>query len=59
VEHHLFLLTLGNKLALAPIGDQVHRVLDLGTGTGHWAIDFAEEHPEAEASRLTIEIDPG
>jgi cyclopropane fatty-acyl-phospholipid synthase-like methyltransferase len=24
------------------------RVLDLGTGTGIWAIDFADEHPSAE-----------
>jgi methylase of polypeptide subunit release factors len=23
-------------------------VLDIGTGTGIWAIDFADEHPEAE-----------
>jgi methylase of polypeptide subunit release factors len=48
LEHHLFFLTFGGKLALAPVGDQLHRVLDVGTGTGHWAIDFAEEHPEAE-----------
>lgn len=48
LEHHIFLLTLGGKLALAPVGDQVHRVLDVGTGTGDWAIDFAEEHPESE-----------
>lgn len=48
LEHHLFLLTFGGKLVLAPVGDQLHRVLDVGTGTGDWAIDFAEEHPESE-----------
>ena len=48
LEHHLFLLTFDGKLALAPVGNQVHRVLDVGTGTGHWAIDFAEDHPESE-----------
>ena len=47
-EHHLFFLTFGSKLALAPVRDQLYRVLDVGTGTGHWAIDFAEEHPKAE-----------
>jgi ubiquinone/menaquinone biosynthesis C-methylase UbiE len=26
----------------------VNHVLDLGTGTGIWAMDFADEHPEAE-----------
>lgn len=23
-------------------------VIDIGTGTGIWAIDFADEHPESE-----------
>jgi ubiquinone/menaquinone biosynthesis C-methylase UbiE len=48
LEHHLFLLTFGGKLALAPVGNQLHRVLDVGTGTGYWAIDFAEDHPESQ-----------
>lgn len=45
------LLTLHEKLGLAPPNDQdfrVKRVLDVGTGTGLWAIDFADEHPDAE-----------
>jgi ubiquinone/menaquinone biosynthesis C-methylase UbiE len=29
-------------------GSKVKRVLDVGTGTGIWAIDFGDEHPEAE-----------
>jgi methylase of polypeptide subunit release factors len=46
----LFGLTLGGKLFKAPIPKekQLHRVLDVGTGTGIWAIDFADEHPESE-----------
>lgn len=42
LQHHMYYLTLGGKLYIAPIPeDQVlHRVLDLGTGTGIWAIDF-------------------
>ncbi|KAM5367095.1 hypothetical protein ACJA88_011675 [Fusarium oxysporum] len=28
--------------------DKLKRVLDVGTGTGIWAIDFADEHPDAE-----------
>ncbi|KAF5674119.1 demethylmenaquinone methyltransferase [Fusarium circinatum] len=40
--HHIYRLVLGGNLFLAPIGDKVKRVLDLGTGTGIWAMDFAE-----------------
>lgn len=46
--HHIYRLVLGGKLYLAPIGDSPNRVLDLGTGTGIWAMDFADEHPSAE-----------
>ncbi|KAK2667039.1 hypothetical protein RAB80_017460 [Fusarium oxysporum f. sp. vasinfectum] len=51
LQHHLFLLTFDNKLGLAPPnlpGSNVERVLDVGTGTGIWAIGFADDHPEAE-----------
>ncbi|OIW29299.1 S-adenosyl-L-methionine-dependent methyltransferase [Coniochaeta ligniaria NRRL 30616] len=51
LQHHLFLLTLEGKLGLAPPNDQdakVNRVLDVGTGTGIWAMDYGDEHPDAE-----------
>jgi ubiquinone/menaquinone biosynthesis C-methylase UbiE len=37
-------LTFNTKLFTAPIPkeQQLHRVLDVGTGTGIWAIDFGE-----------------
>lgn len=40
--HHIYNLTLRGELHLAPVGKDIQRVLDLGTGTGIWAIDFAE-----------------
>ncbi|CAH0024719.1 unnamed protein product [Clonostachys rhizophaga] len=43
--HHIYSLMLDGRLFLAPIGDHPQRVLDLGTGTGIWAIDFAETPP--------------
>ncbi|KAJ1324236.1 methyltransferase domain-containing protein [Microdochium nivale] len=49
LSHQTFLLLLENKLFLAPLQkDKVRRVLDLCTGTGMWANDFADEFPAAE-----------
>lgn len=46
-HHHLWRLMVDGPLFRAPIGPQPQRVLDLGTGTGIWAIDFADEYPSA------------
>ncbi|RMJ09508.1 hypothetical protein CDV36_010849 [Fusarium kuroshium] len=46
--HHLYCMALGGELYLAPISENPQRVLDLGTGTGIWAIDFADQFPSAE-----------
>ncbi|USW48333.1 Putative S-adenosyl-L-methionine-dependent methyltransferase [Septoria linicola] len=48
LQHEMFLYTFGNKLYQSPLGKDVRNVLDIGTGTGIWAIDFADERPEAE-----------
>ncbi|KPM40552.1 hypothetical protein AK830_g5992 [Neonectria ditissima] len=46
--HNGLLMLLDDKLFLAPIGKNPGKVLDVGTGTGVWAIDFADQYPEAE-----------
>ncbi|KAF4777492.1 hypothetical protein HER10_EVM0002621 [Colletotrichum scovillei] len=58
LQHNLYLLTLDYKLGLAPPNEnnKAQRVLDIGTGTGLWAIDFGDEHPEAEV--LGIDLTP-
>jgi ubiquinone/menaquinone biosynthesis C-methylase UbiE len=40
LQHQLMLLTLNTKLHLAPVDMNIHNVLDVGTGTGRWAIEF-------------------
>ncbi|RTE78702.1 hypothetical protein BHE90_006787 [Fusarium euwallaceae] len=46
--HNGLLMALDDKLFFAPIGDHPGRVLDVGTGTGIWAIDFGDQFPETE-----------
>ncbi|KAH0846300.1 putative methyltransferase [Fonsecaea pedrosoi] len=48
LHHALMLWLLDSHLHYAPIGSEPQRVLDLGTGTGNWAVDFADLYPTAE-----------
>jgi methylase of polypeptide subunit release factors len=46
--HHIYNMLLGGKLYLAPLEeDKIQRILDIGTGTGIWAIEMAEQFPQA------------
>ncbi|GES59703.1 methyltransferase [Aspergillus terreus] len=47
LSHHIYRMLLEGELNRAPVKNPA-RVLDIGTGTGIWAIDFADEHPESE-----------
>jgi ubiquinone/menaquinone biosynthesis C-methylase UbiE len=46
LENQLFLMLLGGKLHLAPLKSP-QRILDLGTGTGIWAVEIADQYPSA------------
>ncbi|KAL6408436.1 hypothetical protein AUP68_08293 [Ilyonectria robusta] len=49
INHHVQTLGLDGKLFLAPLDEnKIKTVVDIGTGTGIWAIDFADEYPGAE-----------
>ncbi|KAL8836587.1 MAG: hypothetical protein Q9176_006224 [Flavoplaca citrina] len=48
IAHHAWRLALNNKLYLAPIQKNPERILDVGTGTGIWAIEMAELFPNAQ-----------
>ena len=52
-------MTLNNTISFAPI-ETPSAVLDVGTGTGIWAIDFADANPQAEVVGIDISpIQPG
>ncbi|DAA74133.1 TPA_exp: Uncharacterized protein A8136_3631 [Trichophyton benhamiae CBS 112371] len=48
MQHAVFLRSLDGRLCLSPIKQDIQNVLDVGTGTGVWALDFADEHPSAQ-----------
>jgi SAM-dependent methyltransferase len=54
--HELFRIVLGGKLYQSPIGENVQNVLDVGCGTGIWAIDMADLHPSAEV--VGVDLSP-
>ena len=48
LQYHAFRLGMNDKLYQAPVPENATAILDLGTGTGIWAIDCADKHPDAE-----------
>lgn len=46
--HQAFLLVLEGKLTLSWIPPTATRILDIGTGSGDWAIAMSEKFPDAE-----------
>ncbi|KAK4447236.1 S-adenosyl-L-methionine-dependent methyltransferase [Podospora aff. communis PSN243] len=48
ISHHMNLLIFDGKIFQAPLDKGIKKALDIGTGTGNWAFDFADEFPECE-----------
>ncbi|KAF9769135.1 hypothetical protein IL306_013497 [Fusarium sp. DS 682] len=56
LQHDLFLLTFDERLHVAPLPETLNRAFDAGCGTGIWAIEFADEHPECEV--IGVDLSP-
>jgi SAM-dependent methyltransferase len=56
LQHSKYALLLGDRHFLAPIGSEPQEILDLGTGTGIWALDMADMFPSARV--LGVDIAP-
>ncbi|KAM0208259.1 hypothetical protein ACHAPQ_009021 [Fusarium lateritium] len=48
INHHVLILLYDGKLCKAPVKHDIQTAVDIGTGTGIWAMDFADEFPNAK-----------
>ncbi|KAI5842829.1 S-adenosyl-L-methionine-dependent methyltransferase [Tricharina praecox] len=56
MNHEMFMLLWNGGLHKAPITENPHNILDVGTGTGIWAVDIAEKFPSAEV--VGVDLSP-
>jgi len=56
LQHHLLMMTFGPDLSVCGAEKKagVHRVLDVGTGTGIWSIDYGDAHPETIVTGIDV-----
>ncbi|KAI5844349.1 S-adenosyl-L-methionine-dependent methyltransferase [Tricharina praecox] len=54
--HHIYSMMLRGRLHLAPIPKDASRILDIGTGTGIWAIDMGDSFPAAQV--IGVDLSP-
>lgn len=57
MQHHIFGIALKGELFLAPLPkENLFDVVDVGCGTGIWAMDVADAHPQANV--LGFDLSP-
>lgn len=54
MQHEIFVRALKGRLTTTRLPASTRRILDLGTGPGHWAIAMAQQYPRAEVVGLDI-----
>jgi len=54
MKHHMWRLVLEGALHLSPIGEHPQKILDIGTGSGIWAMQTADAYPSAEVIGFDI-----
>ncbi|PBP23462.1 methyltransferase domain-containing protein [Diplocarpon rosae] len=56
MKHAMMVNLLGGRLHFAPIGENPQNILDMGTGTGIWAIEMGDLYPGANI--LGVDLSP-
>ncbi|KAK2045211.1 methyltransferase [Colletotrichum somersetense] len=56
MKHAMVKLLCNQKLSFAPLGEWPQQILDMGTGTGAWAIEMGDEYPSATV--LGVDLSP-
>lgn len=54
MQHHIYLLLFGGELYRAPLPSKIKKALDIGCGTGLWAIDFADARPDTQVTATDL-----
>lgn len=55
LKHHVMRLLCDGRLHIAPLSNP-RRILDLGTGSGIWAIEMGEKFPDATISGVDLSV---
>ncbi|KAI0014974.1 S-adenosyl-L-methionine-dependent methyltransferase [Xylariomycetidae sp. FL0641] len=54
MKHAMMMELTDGKLFFSPIGDNPTKIMDIGTGTGMWAIEVGDRYPSAEVLGLDL-----
>ncbi|KAK1986715.1 methyltransferase [Colletotrichum cereale] len=56
MKHAMVKLLCNQKLSFAPLSEWPQQILDMGTGTGAWAIEMGDQYPSATV--LGVDLSP-
>lgn len=56
LQHNIWRLNLHNALYLSPLPPSPKTILEIGTGTGIWALEFAEKFPQTQVTGIDLSL---